>query len=104
MRGGNAEKDDTNAAMIEHFDPVTMTLPEIEAKQATVAELAAWHRREEEGKPEDDPLTDFVTKPPDKDWAPSATACTSTAPATRWSNWNRSTRRRTGGERSKVTD
>ncbi|MGX7925912.1 hypothetical protein ACWPMX_04975 [Tsuneonella sp. HG094] len=65
-----AEKDDINAAMIEHFDPVTMTLPEIEAMQAKLSELAAWHRREEEGKPEDDPLTDFVTMPPDKDWSP----------------------------------
>lgn len=47
-----AEKDDINAAMIEHFDPVTMTLPEIEAMQAKLAELAAMHRREEEGPPE----------------------------------------------------
>ncbi|UIP05577.1 hypothetical protein LY632_07565 [Erythrobacter sp. SDW2] len=51
-----AEKDDINAAMIEHFDPVTMTLPEIEAQsrfwQAKLAELAAMHRREEDGPPE----------------------------------------------------
>jgi hypothetical protein len=47
-----AEKDDMNAAMIEHFDPVRMTLPEIEAMQARLAELAAWHRAEESGPPE----------------------------------------------------
>lgn len=65
-----AEKDDINAAMIEHFDPVAMTLPEIEAMQAKLSELAAWHRAEQDGKPEDDPLTDFVIMPPDKDWSP----------------------------------
>lgn len=47
-----AEKDDMNAAMIEHFDPVSMTLPEIEAMQAQLAELAARHRAEEDGPPE----------------------------------------------------
>ncbi len=64
-----AEKDDMNAAMIEHFDPVAMTLPEIEAMQAKLAELAAWRRAEDEGKPEDDPLTNFVSLET-RDWAP----------------------------------
>ena len=64
-----AEKDDINAAMIEHFDPVAMTLPEIEAMQAKLSELAAWHRAEQDGKPEDDPLTDFVSLEK-RDWHP----------------------------------
>lgn len=54
-----AEKDDMNAAMIEHFDPVSMTLPEIEAMQATLAELAARHRAEEDGPPEGDVESEF---------------------------------------------
>ena len=55
-----AEKDDINAAMIEHFDPVAMTLPEIEAMQAELAQLAARRRAEEDGPPETDMETDFV--------------------------------------------
>lgn len=47
-----AEKDDMNAAMIEHFDPVAMTLPEIEAMQKMLAEAAARHRAEEDGPPD----------------------------------------------------
>jgi hypothetical protein len=54
-----AEKDDMNAAMIEHFDPVAMTLPEIEAMQATLAELAARHRAEMDGPPEGNSETEF---------------------------------------------
>ena len=55
-----AEKDDINAAMIEHFDPVAMTLPEIEAMQAELAQLAVRRRAEEDGPPETDMETDFV--------------------------------------------
>jgi hypothetical protein len=55
-----AEKDDMNAALIEHFDPVRMTLPEIEAMQAMLAQAAARHRAEEEGGPEADVHADFV--------------------------------------------
>ena len=44
-----AEKDDVNAAMIAHFDPVTMTLPEIEAMQAMLGQAAARRRAEEDG-------------------------------------------------------
>ena len=38
-----AEKDDDNAALIQAFDPVTMTLPEIAAMQAMLAQAAARH-------------------------------------------------------------
>ena len=55
-----AEKDDANAAMVEHFDPVAMTLPEIEAMQEMLAEAAARRRAEAEGPPDHDPGPDFV--------------------------------------------
>jgi len=55
----NAEKDDMNAALMEHFDPVQMTLPEIEAMQAMLAQAAARHRAEEDGPPEGDLQTEF---------------------------------------------
>lgn len=64
-----AEKDDMNAAMIEHFDPVQLTLPQIEAMQAKLAELAAWRRAEAEGPPEGHMEPDFVMLGKDKDWA-----------------------------------
>ena len=54
-----AEKDDMNAAMIEHFDPVDMTLPEIEAMQAKLTQLAAQRRAEENGPPDADTVADF---------------------------------------------
>lgn len=54
-----AEKDDMNAAMIEHFDPVKMTLSEIEAMQAKLAELAAAHRAEMDGPPDANLETEF---------------------------------------------
>ena len=48
-----AEKDDMNAAIIEHFDPVRMTLAEIEAQkrleQAMLSQAAARRRAEEDG-------------------------------------------------------
>lgn len=62
-----AEKDDMNAAIIEHFDPVHMTLPEIEAMQAKLAELAAQRRAEEDGPPDADPGPDFFHLS-GKDW------------------------------------
>lgn len=43
-----AEKDDRNAIMVEHFDPVALTLPEIEAMQAALVEEAARKRADEE--------------------------------------------------------
>ncbi len=55
----SAEKDDMNAALIEHFDPVQMTLPEIEAMQAMLAQAAARHRAEMDGPPEADLQTEF---------------------------------------------
>jgi hypothetical protein len=63
-----AEKDDMNAALIEHFDPVQMTLPEIEAMQAMLAQAAARHRAEMEGPPEGDTQTDFFKLGEDKDF------------------------------------
>jgi hypothetical protein len=56
-----AEKDDMNAAIIEHFDPVRMTLPEIEAMQAMLAEAAANRRAEMDGPPDANPGPAFVT-------------------------------------------
>lgn len=47
-----AEKDDMNAAIIEHFDPVRMSLPEIEAMQAMLGEAAARRRAESDGPPD----------------------------------------------------
>ena len=55
-----AEKDDMNAAMVEHFDPVEMSLAEIEAMQAQLAEIARRKRAEEDGPPDDDADTAFV--------------------------------------------
>lgn len=55
----DAEKDDMNAAIIEHFDPVRMTLPQIEAMQAMLAEAAARHRAEMDGPPEGDLESEF---------------------------------------------
>jgi hypothetical protein len=37
------EKDDDNAALIQNFNPVEMTLPEIEAMQAMLTQAAARH-------------------------------------------------------------
>ncbi len=47
-----AEKDDMNAAIVEHFDPVRMSLPEIEAMQQMLTEAAARHRAEQDGPPD----------------------------------------------------
>ena len=56
-----AEKDDMNAAIIEHFDPVRMTLAEIEAMQAMLSQAAAHRRAEEEGPLEANLGPDFIT-------------------------------------------
>ncbi len=55
-----AEKDDMNAAIVEHFDPVHMTLPQIEAMQKMLSETAARRRAEAEGPPEHDTETPFM--------------------------------------------
>ncbi len=55
-----AEKDDRNAAMVEHFDPVNMSLAEIEAMQAQLAEIARRKRAEEDGPVDDNADTAFV--------------------------------------------
>ncbi|TMM50088.1 hypothetical protein [Qipengyuania marisflavi] len=55
-----AEKDDMNAAIVEHFDPVAMTLPEIEAMQAQLAKIAQRKRAEEDGPPDHDTDPAFV--------------------------------------------
>ena len=55
-----AEKDDINAAMVEHFDPVEMSLEEIEAMQAQLTEIAARKRAEEDGPVDDNADTAFV--------------------------------------------
>jgi hypothetical protein len=63
-----AEKDDMNAALIEHFDPVNLSLPEIEAMQAMLTQAAARHRAEMEGPPEGDTQTDFFKLGEGKDF------------------------------------
>ncbi|MCA0977689.1 hypothetical protein LCM19_04860 [Qipengyuania flava] len=55
-----AEKDDMNAAMVEHFDPVEMSLEEIEAMQAQLAEIARRKRADEDGPPDNDADTHFA--------------------------------------------
>ena len=62
-----AEKDDINAAMVEHFDPVEMSLEEIEAMQAQLAEIARRKRDEDDGPPDhatDAPFTQLTSS----DW------------------------------------
>ena len=62
-----AEKDDMNAAMVEHFDPVDMSLAEIEAMQTQLAEIARRKRDEEDGPPDhaiDTPFTQLTSS----DW------------------------------------
>lgn len=62
-----AEKDDMNAAMVEHFDPVDMSLAEIEAMQTQLAEIARRKRNEEDGPPDnaiDTPFTQLTSS----DW------------------------------------
>lgn len=64
-----AEKDDMNAAIIENFDPVRLSLPEIEAMQRMLAEAAARHRAEQDGPPDANPGPDFIQLREGKDWA-----------------------------------
>jgi hypothetical protein len=46
------QKDARNAALVAQFDPVAMTLPEIEAMQAMLTDLATRKRAEESGPPD----------------------------------------------------
>lgn len=46
------QKDAHNAALVAQFDPVAMTLPEIEAMQAMLLDLATRKRAEEAGPPD----------------------------------------------------
>lgn len=62
-----AEKDDMNAALVEHFDPVDMSLAEIEAMQTQLAEIARRKRDEDDGPPDhaiDTPFTQLTSS----DW------------------------------------
>ncbi len=63
-----AEKDDMNAAMVEHFDPVAMSLAEIEDMQTQLAEIARRKRAEEDGPVEADADAAFLQLGHDKDW------------------------------------
>ncbi len=65
-----AEKDDRNAAIVEHFDPVSMSLEEIEAMQTQLAEIARRKRADEDGPPDDDTDPDFVQLT-SSDWKPA---------------------------------
>ena len=64
-----AEKDDMNAALVEHFDPVDMTLEQIETMQADLARIAEAKRAEENGPPDGDTGADFVAVSEKKEWA-----------------------------------
>ncbi len=64
-----AEQDDMNAAIIENFDPVRLSLPEIEAMQRMLIEAAARHRAEQDGPADANPGPDFIQLSPGKDWA-----------------------------------
>ena len=55
-----AEKDDMNAAMVRHFDPVDMTLEEVEAMQAQLSAIAARKRAEMDGPADQDADAAFV--------------------------------------------
>ena len=55
-----AEKDDMNAAMVEHFDPVAMSLEEVEAMQAQLSAIAARKRAEMDGPADQDADTAFA--------------------------------------------
>lgn len=65
-----AEKDDMNAALVEHFDPVAMTLPEIEAMQAMLVDAAKRKRAEEEGPADQDPSVAFLANKDDGAFKP----------------------------------
>ena len=56
-----------NAAMVEHFDPVDMSLAEIEAMQTQLGEIARRKSDEEDGPPDhaiDTPFTQLTSS----DW------------------------------------
>ncbi len=58
-----------NAAIIENFDPVRLSLPEIEAMQRMLTEAAARHRAEMDGPADANPGPDFIQLSANKDWA-----------------------------------
>lgn len=55
-----AQKDNRNAALVAGFDPVALSMPEIEAMQAALAEAAARHHAELHGPPDQDPNIAFL--------------------------------------------
>lgn len=55
-----ADKDARAAALVAGFDPVAMTLPEIEAMQTMLAKIAAQRRAEMAGNPEHDTTLAFL--------------------------------------------
>lgn len=55
-----AQKDTRAAALVAGFDPVALTLPEIEAMQAMLAQAAAHHRAMLNGPPEYDTTLAFL--------------------------------------------
>ena len=63
-----AEKDDMNAAIVEHFDPVDMSLDEIAAMQTQLAEIAQRKRAEADGSPEHNEDASFLQLSHGKDW------------------------------------
>ena len=54
------QKDAHNAALVAQFDPVAMTLPEIEAMQAMLLEAAQRKRAEEDGPAEHATGVEFI--------------------------------------------
>ncbi|MBL8656853.1 MAG: hypothetical protein JNJ92_05760 [Altererythrobacter sp.] len=54
------QKDAHNAALVAQFDPVAMTLPEIEAMQAMLLEAAQRKRAEEDGPAEHQTGVEFI--------------------------------------------
>lgn len=59
------QKDAHNALLVAQFDPVAMTLPEIEAMQAMLVEAAKRKRAEEEGPADQDPSVAFLANKDD---------------------------------------
>jgi hypothetical protein len=54
------QKDARNAALVARFDPVALTLPEIEAMQAMLVEAAIRKRAEQEGPADHDTGVNFI--------------------------------------------
>ena len=58
-----ARRDDRNAAIVAGFDPADMSLPQIEAMQAMLLDLAQRKRAEEDGPADQDTGVAFVQNP-----------------------------------------